>query len=150
MAITEETPVLDRSYIVVGCKTVDRDSAIKAAADMLVERGLVDDTYGTAMLQREETVSTYMGNGVALPHGTFEAKDAVLGTGIVVLQYPDGVEWPNGTARLVVGLAAKGEAHVEVLSQLAEVLQDEDLCERLAQTDDAGVIYEALTATGDS
>lgn len=150
MDTSKQTAVIDRAFIAVGCESVDRDTAIRAAADMLVKRGLVDDTYEAAMLQREETVSTYMGNGVALPHGTFDAKDAVLGTGIVVMQYPNGVEWPNGTARLVVGLAAKNEAHVEVLSQLAEVLQDEELCERLAVTDDGDVIYEALTAGSDT
>ncbi|NND03630.1 MAG: PTS sugar transporter subunit IIA, partial [Acidimicrobiia bacterium] len=69
MPTTDETPVLDKAYIAVGCESVDRDTAIKAAADMLAARGLVDDTYGAAMLKREETVSTYMGNGVALPHG---------------------------------------------------------------------------------
>ena len=136
--------VLDPNYIVLGCASVDRDEAINAAGRLLVERGVVAEAYIEAMHQREETVSTFMGNGVALPHGTFEAKDTVLGTGIVVLQYPDGVEWPNGTANLVIGLAAQNEDHVNVLSQLAEVLQDEELSARLGTTDDVDFIYSTL------
>jgi PTS system mannitol-specific IIC component len=136
--------VLDPNYIVLGCASVDRDEAINAAGRLLVERGVVAEAYIEAMHQREETVSTFMGNGVALPHGTFEAKDTVLGTGIVVLQYPDGVEWPNGTANLVIGLAAQNEDHVNVLSQLAEVLQDEELSAQLGTTDDVDFIYSTL------
>ncbi len=143
---TEAVPVLDRRYIALGLESVDRDSAVLAAGRMLVERQIVSEDYLDAMLKREETVSTFMGNGVALPHGTFDAKNAVLGTGIVVLQYPDGVEWPNGTAHLVVGLAASNEDHVTVLSQLAEILQDEELCQQLWTTDDADFVYDSLMA----
>ena len=65
------------------------------------------------------------------------------------MQYPDGVEWPNGTAHLVVGLAANSDSHVAILSQLAEVLQDESLCEELWTTTDPEFIYNALTASRD-
>ena len=140
---------LDRDGIVLGLASVDRDAAIEAAGELLVEKGIVEPSYIDAMKKREETVSTYMGNGVALPHGTLEAKDAIRSTGIVVLQYPDGVEWPNGTAHLVVGLAASSDEHVSVLAALAEVLMDEDLCEELAKTDDAGFVYDTLTAEPD-
>ena len=138
------TSVLDRSYIKLGCESVDRDTAVTAAGEMLLERGIITEAYVAAMHDREETVSTYLGNGVALPHGTFEAKSEVHGTGIVVMQYPDGVEWPNGTAYLVIGLAAQGDEHVEVLSQLAEVLQDEVLAKSLWTTDDLDEVYATL------
>lgn len=150
MGSPEPAPVLDHAAIVLGRPTVPRDDAITDAGERLAERGLVKPDYVSAMLAREATVSTYMGNGVALPHGTYEAKDSVLGTGIVVVQYPDGVEWPNGTAHLVVGLAAKNEDHVAVLSQLAEILQDEELCEQLWTTDSVDFVYEALTATDET
>ena len=78
----------------------------------------------------------------------FDRPTLVLDTGIVVLQYPNGVEWPNGTAHLVVGLAARGDDHVEVLSQLAEVLQDEDLCHELWATEDPEFVYQVLTGQG--
>jgi mannitol/fructose-specific phosphotransferase system IIA component len=149
MSSSERIPVLDHSAIVLGRASVSRDEAITDAGDRLVARGLVKPDYVAAMLERETTVSTFMGNGVALPHGTFEAKDAVLGTGIVVVQYPDGVEWPNGVAHLVVGLAAKNDDHVVVLSQLAEVLQDEELCEQLWRTDSVDFVFDSLTAVED-
>ena len=136
--------VLDPAYIKLGLESVDRDSAISAAGALLVERGVASERYVESMREREETVSTFLGNGVALPHGTYEAKGEVLGTGIVVMQYPDGVEWTNGTAHLVIGLAAAGEDHVEVLSQLADVLQDEDLAEELWTADDIGFVYDTL------
>ncbi len=138
--------VLTPADIVLGCRADSMDEAIEFAGGMLVARGSVSPEYVEAMLQREQMVSTYLGNGVALPHGTLESKDFICSTGIVVAQYPDGVDWRSGTAHLVVGLAAVGEDHVRVLSQLAEILQDEKLCQRLAQSNDASLIYECLSS----
>jgi phosphocarrier protein FPr len=99
------------------------------------------------MLAREENVPTFLGNGVAMPHGTFESKEAILRTGIVVAQYPDGIDWAGyGTANLVIGLAAAGEEHVQILSHIAEVLQDEDLAEKLGSTTDASMLHATLNA----
>ncbi len=137
--------VLDSDYIRLGLPTVGRDEAIEAAGALLVARGVATASYVESMHAREATVSTFLGNGVALPHGTYEAKGEVLGTGIVVMQYPDGVEWPNGTAHLVIGLAASGEEHVAVLSQLADVLQDEVLAKELWTSDDAEFVYMTLS-----
>lgn len=136
--------VLTRDSIVLGQSAPDMEQAIEFVGDMLVQRGLVEPAYIAGMKQREETVSTYLGNGVALPHGTFDARDEIKGTGIVVAQYPDGIVWGDGVARLVIGLAAIGEDHIGVLSQLAEVLQDEELCERLWVTDDRDFVFETL------
>ncbi len=138
--------VLTPADIVLGCRADSRDEAIEFSGSLLVARGSVSAEYVEGMKQREEVVSTYLGNGVALPHGVLESKDHIRSTGIVVSQYPDGVDWGPGTAHLVVGLAAVGDDHVQVLSRLAEVLQDEDLCGALAQSDDAAFVYERLTA----
>ena len=137
--------VLDREYVKLGLESVDREGAIAAAGALLVERGLATDAYVKAMHEREATVSTFLGNGVALPHGTYDAKSEVLGTGIVVMQYPDGVEWSNGTAHLVIGLAAHGEEHVAVLSHLADVLQDEVLAKELWTSDDIDFVFATLS-----
>ncbi len=137
--------ILSLEDVRVGQEPASQAEAIEAAGAMLVARGLVGPDYVAAMHKREESFSTYLGNGVALPHGTFEVKDSVQGTGIVVLQYPDGVKWgAEGEAHLVIGLAAEGEDHIGILSELAEVLQDEELCEQLWTTDDPKVILEAL------
>lgn len=138
--------VLTRADVVLGCSANSMDEAIEYAGNLLVNRGSVTPPYVEGMKQRERVVSTYLGNGVALPHGVNESKGHILSTGIVVAQYPEGVDWGPGTAYLVVGLAAVGDDHVRVLSQLAEILQDEDLCESLAQTGDADFLYDQLSA----
>lgn len=145
--MTSETTsaVLAKDAIFLGRNGDTQDSAIDFVGGELVRRGVVGAGYIDGMKQRETTVSTYLGNGVALPHGTFETKGEVKGTAIVIAQYPEGVQWGDETAHLVIGLAAVGEDHVHVLSSLAEVLQDEDLCERLWVTDDADLVYETLT-----
>ena len=137
--------VLTRADIVLSCEAPSMNDAIEFVGQRLVDRGSVTDDYIAGMKKREEVVSTYLGNGVALPHGVLESKEAIVSTGIVVAQYPDGVDWIQGTAHLVVGLAAVGDDHVRVLSQLAEILQDDQLCERLWTTDDADYLFEQLS-----
>lgn len=138
--------VLTRADVVLGCSADSMDEAIEYSGSLLVNRGSVTPPYVEGMKNRERVVSTYLGNGVALPHGVNESKEFIRSTGIVVAQYPKGVDWGPGTAYLVVGLAAVGDDHVRVLSQLAEILQDEELCEQLAQTGDADFVYDQLSA----
>lgn len=138
--------VLTPGDVILGCRAESMDEAIEFCGGLLVARGSVAPEYVAGMKQRERVVSTYLGNGVALPHGVLESKSDIRSTGIVVAQYPEGVDWGPGTAHLVVGLAAVGDDHVQVLSRLAEILLDEDLCEELAQSDDASFVYERLTA----
>lgn len=139
-----DSAILTPESVVIGLPSVTKQEAIQAAGELLMSRGLVEQEYVDAMHRREETMSTYMGNGVSMPHGTFDAKGAILGTGIVVLQYPNGVDWGDEPAKLVIGLAADGDDHVAILSQLAEVLQEEELCEMLWATDDPQVILDTL------
>lgn len=141
--------VLTLDDIVLGHRCESMNEAIEHAGGLLVARGSVSDEYIDGMKQRETKTSTYLGNGVALPHGLLESKDHIRSTGIVVVQHPQGVDWQAGTAHLVVGLAAVGDDHVRVLSQLAEVLQDEDLCKTLWHTTDAAFVYDCLTADPD-
>lgn len=141
--------VLGPDDVTLGCESTDMESAIRLVGAQLVERGAVDPGYVDGMLQREKTVSTYLGNGVALPHGVLDSKPYIRHTAIAIAQFPGGVDWGAGTAHLVVGLAATGEDHVAVLSQLAEVLQEEELCEQMWITDDADFIVDRLTAEPD-
>ena len=141
--------VLTPDDIVLGHHSDSMNEAIEHAGGLLVARGSISEEYIDGMKLRETKVSTYLGNGVALPHGVLESKECIRSTGIVVVQHPDGVDWQAGTAHLVVGLAAVGDDHVRVLSQLAEVLQDEDLCETLWHTTDAQFLYDCLTADPD-
>jgi len=133
--------------VIVGLPTVTKQEAIEYVGSLLVERGHINESYVAAMLEREESVSTFLGNGVAMPHGTFESRDAVISTGIVVAQYPEGIDWGVGTAHLVIGLAAVGDDHVNVLSHIAEVLQDEDVAEELWTTTEHDLLFRVLTGT---
>lgn len=140
------TEVLSISAVVVGASAPDRTAAIDLVGSILVAEGCVTSNYIAEMRQREEIVSTYLGNGIALPHGTNEARSAVLRTGLAVAQFPDGVPWGDEPAYLVIGLAATSEEHIEVLSRLATILGDEQLCRRLGSTLDAAEIHRTLTA----
>jgi len=148
MSMTD-APLLAREAVIVGLPSVSKQEAIEYVGSLLVERGHIDAPYVAAMLEREETVSTFLGNGVAMPHGTFESRDAVLNTGIVVAQYPEGIDWGVGTAHLVIGLAAVGDDHVNVLSHIAEVLQDEETAEQLWTTTEHDLLYRVLTGSAE-
>ena len=137
--------VLPASSVRVGAVAADRDGAIDLVGRMLVESGSVTSDYVAEMRSRERIVSTYLGNGIALPHGTNEARTAVRRTGLAVAQFPQGVPWGEERAYIVIGLAALAEEHIGVLSRLATILGDEDLCRRLAATSDANEIYQTLS-----
>jgi len=130
----------------LGLPSTDHLAAVREAGRLLVEAGCVRPEYVDGMLAREATMSTYLGNGVAMPHGDFGARDLVLRVGICVLQYPDGIAWgPGERATLVVGLAATEEEHLTVLMNLAEVIQDEATAADLATTTSVDTIVERLT-----
>ncbi|MGO1838505.1 MAG: PTS mannitol transporter subunit IICBA [Candidatus Microbacterium stercoravium] len=131
--------VLKREYVKIRPGSVTRDEALREAADILESAGAVTGDYFQAMKDREETVSTFMGNGLAIPHGTDAAKDAVLGSALAVIRYDGGVDWGDGdTATFVVGIAGKGDAHLEILQSVAVQFGDDDTVARLsaAETED--------------
>lgn len=137
-------PVLQLENILVGLPSESREDAIRRAGQLLVAGGYVGEEYVPAMLEREKLTSTYMGDGLAIPHGTSEAKEAVLESGIVVLQYPDGVDFDGEPAHLVVGIAGKGGEHLEILSRVAGALEDPTVLTRLQHTSLPEDIYEIL------
>jgi len=139
--------VLSQSAIVVGATASDKDEAIDRVGGLLVEHGYVTPDYIGAMRDREAIISTYLGNGIALPHGTSEAQATILRTGLAVVQYPAGVPWGDEPAKLVIGLAATSDEHIGILSRLAGILGDAELCERLAQSVDPQEIYRVLTSS---
>ena len=124
------------------------EDAIGRVSGMLLDLGAVEEGYGASMLAREEVISTYLGNGIALPHCTYEDKGLIKRTALVLAQYPAGIPWgdDDDIAYLVFGLAAVGEEHLAVMSHLAEVLDDEDLCDQLAVATDESYVRETLAA----
>lgn len=124
----------------------DKLDAIRQAGELLVKGGCAQPAYVDGMLAREQTMSTYIGNGVAIPHGQFENRADVLATGVSVVQFPEGVEWePGERAYLVIGIAADAEEHLGVLANLAEVIEDPEAAEQLARLADPSQIVACLS-----
>ncbi|MCG8350773.1 MAG: PTS sugar transporter subunit IIA [Chloroflexales bacterium] len=130
----------------LGASARDKQDAIRQAGELLVRGGCVAPAYVNGMLAREQTLSTYIGNGVAIPHGQHENIRDIYTTGISVLQLPDGVEWEDSArAYLVIGIAANADDHVGVLANLAAVVEDEDAATELIHATDASLIVERLS-----
>ncbi|MDU6110731.1 MAG: PTS sugar transporter subunit IIA, partial [Klebsiella pneumoniae] len=128
---------LGADNIFLGRKAATKEEAIRFAGEQLVKGGYVEPEYVQAMLDREKLTSTYLGESIAVPHGTIEAKDRVLKTGVVFCQYPEGVrfgEEEDEVARLVIGIAARNNEHIQVITSLTNALDDETVIERLAKT----------------
>lgn len=117
--------------IVLNVKLNSQEEAIEQAGKILVEQGYVTPNYVEAMKQREEITSTYMGNFVAIPHGTDEAKTEVLSSGLSFLQVPEGVEFKGEEVKVIIGIAGKDGEHLELLSQIAIVCSDMDNIDKL-------------------
>lgn len=140
----KETSILNKNNIVLGLESVSKEEAIKRAGEILAKEGYVKEEYIQAMLEREEIVSTYIGMGVAIPHGVGEAKKEVKKSGIAVLQYPNGVRFGDEVAYLVVGIAGVGDEHLTILSNIAMSLEDEGLVEKLRNTYDVNDILKVF------
>lgn len=126
---------LSQEDIHLGVAAGDKQSAIRQVAAALTEAGCVSAAYVDGMLQRELQTSTYLGNGIAIPHGTTDTRDLVLNTGIQVFQFPQGIEWgSNETAYIVIGIAARSDEHLALLCQLTHVLSDDSIAQQLAKT----------------
>ncbi|QEA30187.1 PTS mannitol transporter subunit IIA [Microbacterium sp. CBA3102] len=122
-----------------------RDEALQEATDILVAAGAVTPAYVDAMRQREETVSTFMGNGLAIPHGTNDAKDAILASALSVVRYDGGVDWSGDPTTFVIGIAGVGDEHLEMLSRIAILFSEEDDVARLSAAQTPEALYALLS-----
>lgn len=138
------TDILVKDGIKLNLAPVSKEEAIQAAGDLLTKLGYVDATYVAAMQEREKLTTTYMGMGVAIPHGTSQAKGTVKKTGIVLLQYPEGADFGDEKAQLVFGIAGIGDEHLDLLSKICGILEDEDVLETLKTTEDIEWVMEQL------
>ena len=113
-----------------------QEEAIRRAGSLLVENGNVEERYIDSMFEREKSVSTFIGNAVAIPHGTGDSKQWVTMSGLSIITVPEGVEYGDGNvARLVIGIAGKGDEHLEILSRIATVCEDEDNVEQIVRAE---------------
>lgn len=142
-------PVLSLEQIITNPKATTKDEAIQEAADILVAAGAVTPDYADAMRAREQSVSTYMGNLLAIPHGTNESKESILDSGLSVARYESPIDWDGNPVKFVIGIAGKDGGHLEILSKIAIVFADEDEVAKLEAAPDAAAILELLGDVND-
>ena len=124
----------------------NKEEAIKQVAAGLVANNHVAEGYADGMFAREQQTSTFLGNGIAIPHGTLDTRHLVQETGVQIIQFPQGVQWGDGnTAYVVIGIAAKSDEHLTLLRQLTTVLSDEDAAAELAKTQDIQTFADILS-----
>lgn len=127
--------------------SIAKDEAIKLLGKQMAEMGYVEDAYYEFMLERERTSTTFIGNNVAIPHGTSEGKSKVKKSGIVIHQYPQGIDFGNGNiANLLIGIAGKNDEHVDIISNIADVIEEEEIVEKLFITEDREEVYKKFIA----
>ncbi|SFN93970.1 PTS sugar transporter subunit IIA [Mycetocola miduiensis] len=136
--------ILTPENVVAQGSATTRDDAIREAGGLLVAAGAVSPTYVDAMLEREASVSTYMGNYLAIPHGTNEAKDAISRSALSLVRYADPIDWGGEQVRFAVGIAGINNEHLEILSKIAIVFSDEDEVQKLLDAADANELFALL------
>ncbi|WP_345829502.1 PTS mannitol transporter subunit IICBA [Erwinia sp. HDF1-3R] len=139
---------LSASNVFLGNHASNKEQAIRFAGEQLVKGGYVEPEYVEAMLDREKLTPTYLGESIAVPHGTIEAKDRVLKTGVVFCQYPDGVQFgeeEEDIARLVIGIAARNNEHIQVITSLTNALDDESVIAKLTTTSSVQEVLDLLS-----
>ena len=137
--------VIVKDSILLNQPSVTKEEAIRKAGELLVARGAVEPGYVDAMQERERMVSTYMGMGIAIPHGTAQAKGTVKKTAISMVQYPEGVDFGAEKAQLVFGIAGIGDEHLDLLAKIAGCLDDPAVLEKMKTTDDIDWIMKTLS-----
>jgi mannitol/fructose-specific phosphotransferase system IIA component len=142
--------VLVREAIRLAQHADDKWDALRQSGALLEELGAVDEGYAAAILEREGQISTYIGEGVSIPHGTDAARALVRRTTLGFIQYPDGVDWDGETVYLCIPIAASGDEHVGVLSALAEILVEGDSAAALREATDVDAVLGLLTPVGAS
>lgn len=140
---SKKKELLLRENIRVNCKADTQEQVIRQVGQMLVDSGYVKQSYVDGMVEREKTFSTFMGNGLALPHGVEAAKKEIKSSGIAVMTFPEGTDWDGNKVNVVIGIAGVGEEHLDILSVIADKMMDETAAEKLA-TGDVDTVYKIL------
>ncbi|WP_022883254.1 PTS sugar transporter subunit IIA [Glaciibacter superstes] len=136
--------ILEQSNVVAAGHATTRDEAIREAGALLVAAGAVREDYIDSMLEREGSVSTYMGNFLAIPHGTNEAKDSIQRSALSLVRYAEPIDWNGDQVRFTVGIAGLNNEHLEILSKIAVVFSDEDEVAKLVDAGSAEEIFSLL------
>ncbi|MFM1538839.1 PTS sugar transporter subunit IIA [Helcococcus bovis] len=136
---------IEKENIFLNLQSTTKEEAIRLAGNKLLEAGYVADGYVESMLHREELLTTYMDYGVAIPHGDRESQQLIIQSGIVFLQFKDGIDFGNGNkAEILIASAGKGNNHLRILSGLATLLKKPEIVDLFVSTNDEEVIYNEL------
>ena len=144
-AAEDKPSVMHASGVLLQQVPVSKETAIRLAGKLLVDEGCVEPPYVDAMLEREKVFTTYMGMGIAIPHGTSEAKSQVKKTGITLVQFPEGVDFGDEKANLVFGIAGIGDEHLDMIQKIVQALDDPEVLQKMKTTDDVDWILEQLS-----
>jgi mannitol/fructose-specific phosphotransferase system IIA component len=147
---TGATEVLGANAVRLGLSATDKLDALRQCGAVLVDVGAASQEYADAILEREESVSTYMGEGVAIPHGTDASREFIKRAALAVLQFPAGVDWGRDKqVQLCIAIASRSDEHIGILQSLAMVLSDKESARRLRETNDVNEVLELLAPEDD-
>jgi len=137
--------ILTENSILLGAEAKDKYEAIEIVGNLLLKEGKVEPSYIDAMKAREDMLSTYIGNGVAIPHGVGDAKNLIIESGIALAQFPKGVDFGDGnTAYIVIGIAGKDNEHLDILANIAMICEEKSHVEKMIEAKSAKEIYDLI------
>jgi PTS system mannitol-specific IIA component len=138
-------PILIKENIIIEKETMTPKQAIDKVGLMMVKSGYVKEGYIEGMHKRDEDLSVFLGNLLAIPHGIHEVKDEIIASGMAVLIVPDGIDWHGNMAKVIVGLAGKDGEHMSILANLANVFAELETANKLVESNDVDFIFQTLT-----
>lgn len=139
-----DSDILEKKNIVLNCKSVTPEEAIRACGRLLVESGYASEGYIQSMLKRNNDFSVAIGSHVAIPHGTKDSLEFIRRAGVAVMTYPEGIQWDDKVVRLVIGIASKGEEHLELLNRIVEMIKSEEDTDALVDNATEDELYKQL------
>lgn len=142
-------PILAPQSVRLGQPPTSKEDAIRLCGQILVDAGAATPAYIDGMLAREQQISTFLGEGVAIPHGTNESRAHIIRAALGFVQFPGGIDWDGKTAYVLIPIASATDEHVSILASLAEVLMDSDSAERLRTTDSVDEVLTLLAPSED-
>jgi mannitol/fructose-specific phosphotransferase system IIA component len=142
------TLVLKKENILLNQPKADREDVIRRCGKMLVDSGYAKERYIEGMVKRDDSFSTCIGNHIALPHGEEAYKVDIVSTGIVALTYPDGIDWRGTTVYLVIGIAARGDEHLDIMGNVVDALDTPEDTVKLVKEGDIDAVYKMLCGSG--
>jgi mannitol/fructose-specific phosphotransferase system IIA component len=141
--------VLSAEAVRLGLSAADKEDALRQCGSVLVEIGAAGPAYADAILEREQSVSTYMGMGFAIPHGTDASREHINRAALAFLQFPEGVDWNGKDCQVCIAIASKSDEHIGILQALAMVLSDQESAQRLRETTSIDEVLELLAPQDD-